>query len=113
VTPALIDAQNLILTLRTFVAERDWDQFHTPKNLAIALSVEAAELLEPFQWLTPEQPWSITKDHERAAQVAEELADVLEIDLNEAIATKLTANAEKYPADRTRGSAAKYTEYDQ
>jgi dCTP diphosphatase len=120
---ALIDTQNLILTLRTFAAERDWDQFHTPKNLAIALSVEAAELLEPFQWLTPEQSRSITGDHERAAQVAEELADVLiylvrladvlNVDLNEAVATKLTVNAEKYPVDRTRGSAEKYTECDE
>jgi NTP pyrophosphatase (non-canonical NTP hydrolase) len=116
----MIDVTHLALVLREFSAERDWDQFHTPKNLAMALPVEAAELLEVFQWLTPEQSADIKTDPVRSKRVAEELADiliylvrladVLGIDLNQAVADKLAANARKYPVDRARGSAAKYTE---
>jgi dCTP diphosphatase len=119
----LIDVTSLTAELQAFSAERDWDQFHTPKNLAIALAVEAAELLEPFQWLTPEQATQVTADPDRSAQIAEELADVLiylvrladilGIDLNQAVAAKLADNARKYPADQAKGSSAKYTELDQ
>ena len=117
----LVEVRNLAEVLRAFSAERDWDRFHTPKNLAIALSVEAAELLEPFQWLTPEQSITIATDPDRAAPIAGELADVLiylvrladvlGIDLNDAVTQKLAANTARYPVDRSRGSAAKYTEY--
>jgi NTP pyrophosphatase (non-canonical NTP hydrolase) len=105
--------------MRAFVAERDWAQFHSPKNLAMALSVEAAELVEHFQWLTEEQ--SRTLDAAARAPIADELADVLlylvriadelGIDLHAAARAKMTRNAAKYPAEKARGSARKYTEY--
>lgn len=104
--------------LREFARERDWEQFHSPKNLAAALSVEAAELLEIFQWLTEVQSGSLTERQSAAAQ--EELADVflyvlrladrLGVDLVQAAHRKMVLNAEKYPADRARGRADKYTE---
>lgn len=102
-----------------FAAERDWDPFHSPKNLAMALSVEASELLEEFQWLTEEQSRSL--DAERRERVRLEMADVLiyllrladklGVDLPRAAADKLAVNEQKYPADRVRGSPRKYTEY--
>lgn len=102
--------------LRAFAAERDWDQFHTPKNLAAALSVEAAELLEPFQWLTAEESARLTP--EQLAAVREEMADVLlylvrladrlDVDLIAAARDKMRANALKYPVERSKGSARKY-----
>jgi len=105
--------------LRTFAAARDWDQFHSPKNLAMALIVEAAELVEHFQWLTEAQ--SAALPPEKTAAVADELADVLiyvvrladrlDIDLFAAVSSKLARNEAKYPADRVKGSARKYTEY--
>ena len=105
--------------LRVFVAERDWEQFHSPKNLAMALSVEASELVELFQWLTEEQ--SAAPDERLRRRAAEELADVLwflvriadvlDVDLLAAAEAKLGRNAEKYPAERVRGQARKYDEY--
>lgn len=105
--------------VRVFVAERDWNRFHSPKNLAMALSVEASELVELFQWLTEEE--SSTLDARQKARVAEELADILwflvrlsdrlDVDLLEAAEAKLALNAKKYPADRVRGQARKYDEY--
>ena len=113
------DVDALTRRLRAFAVERDWDQFHTPKNLAMALSVEAAELLELFQWLTPEQSRQVGNDLPHNA-VADELADVmiylvrladvLGIDLDAAVETKLAKNAAKYPADVVRGSASKREE---
>jgi len=113
------DLEELRTRVRAFVAERDWERFHSPKNLAMALSVEASELVELFQWLTEEE--SAAPDPERRRRVAEELADVLwflvrlsdrlDIDLLEAAERKLAANAAKYPADRVRGDARKYDEY--
>ena len=104
--------------LRRFAAERDWDQYHSPKNLAVALSVEAAELLEHFQWLTGEQSAAISP--EIRAKVAEELADVLlylirladklDLDLVACATAKMQINAAKYPAEKARGNARKYTE---
>lgn len=104
--------------LRVFAAERDWDQFHSPKNLAAALSVEAAELLEHFQWLKEDQ--SAALDDAKRAAVAEEIADVLlylirladklGIDVGDAADRKIAANAAKYPTDKARGSMRKYTE---
>lgn len=101
--------------VRRFAAERDWDQFHTPKNLAAALIVEAAELLEHFQWLTPEQSAALpaqTRD-----EVAREMADVFiyllrlaqvqGIDLLAAAESKLADNARRYPVEAARGSSAK------
>lgn len=104
--------------LREFAAERDWDQFHSPKNLASALSVEAAELLECFQWLSEEQSRALTP--EQHAAVRDELADVLnylvrladklDVNLLDAARDKMRKNALKYPADQVRGSARKYSE---
>lgn len=104
--------------LREFARQRDWDQFHSPKNLAAALSVESAELLEHFQWLTDEHSRDLSED--KRVQVAEELADVvlyavqladkLDIDLIAAAWTKLEINGEKYPVDRAKGRSNKYTE---
>ena len=100
------DLQTLKLALRDFAAARDWAQFHSPKNLASALSVEAAELLEHFQWLTEDQ--SKTLPTGKRAEVADELADVflylvqladkLEVDLLRAAAAKMEKNGLKYPA---------------
>ena len=113
------DLSELKERLRAFVTERDWDQFHSPKNLAMALSVEAAELVEVFQWLTEEQ--SATLDADRRRRAAEEMADVLwylvriadrlDIDLLQAAGEKLERNAARYPAERVRGQARKYDEY--
>ena len=105
--------------LRRFAADRDWEQFQTPKNLAMALSVEASELVELFQWLTEQQ--SAEPDEKLRRRAAEELADVLwflvriadrlDIDLLEAAESKFARNAEKYPAERVRGQSRKYDEY--
>jgi NTP pyrophosphatase (non-canonical NTP hydrolase) len=96
-----------------FVRERDWRQFHTPKNLAMSLAIEAAELMEQFQWLTPEESRAVVGRPERLAAIAEELADVLcyalamanelQVDLAAAVADKMAKNARKYPADTYRG----------
>jgi dCTP diphosphatase len=96
-----------------FVDRRDWHQFHTPKNLAMSLAIEAAELMEHFQWLTPEQSRAVARRPEKLAEVADELADVLcyalamanelGLDLSSAVAAKMTKNAEKYPAEEYRG----------
>jgi dCTP diphosphatase len=106
--------------LRDFAAEREWEQFHSPKNLVMALSVEAAELTEIFQWLTPAQSAAVMSDPKTAGAVADELADVfayllsladvLAVDLPGALAAKMVRNAAKYPVSRARGTAAKYTE---
>jgi len=105
--------------LRKFAAERDWDQFHSPKNLATALSVEAAELLEHFQWLTEAESKSLPPA--KLAAVRDELADVLiylvriadklDVNLLAAAAAKIDKNAAKYPADKVRGSMKKYSDY--
>jgi NTP pyrophosphatase (non-canonical NTP hydrolase) len=104
--------------LRDFAAERDWDQFHSPRNLATALAVEAAELLEPFQWLDEAQARDLAPA--TRAAVEEEMADVLlylvrladklDVDLERAARSKILRNAEKYPVERARGSSRKYDE---
>lgn len=104
--------------LRAFALERDWDQFHSPKNLSAALAVEASELLEHFQWLKEDESFDLSP--EKRAKVAEEIADVLlyliriadklDIDVRDAALRKIDANALKYPADKARGSMRKYTE---
>jgi NTP pyrophosphatase (non-canonical NTP hydrolase) len=96
-----------------FVAERDWSQFHAPKNVSMALAIEAAELMEHFQWLTPEASRDLANDPPKLAEVAEELADVigysfalaneLGLDVSSAIRAKMIKNAQKYPADKYRG----------
>ena len=105
--------------LRAFAEARDWDQFHSPKNLSMALMVEAAELMEHFQWLTEAQ--SAKLPHDKLHAVGEELADVLlylvrlsdklGVDLREAALHKLEKNALKYPAESARGSAKKFSDH--
>jgi NTP pyrophosphatase (non-canonical NTP hydrolase) len=105
--------------LRQFAAERDWDKFHSPKNLAIALSVEAAELLEHFQWLSESESAALSEV--TGAKVREELADVLlylirladklSVDLSAAAFDKINRNAIKYPVEKSYGSRKKYTEF--
>ena len=105
--------------LRRFASDRDWDQFHSPKNLAAALAVEAAELLEPFQWLTEAQSRALSPQQAEAvrAEVADvfiylvRLADKLDIDLIAAAREKVIENEKKYPVDKARGSNRKYTEF--
>ena len=104
--------------LRSFVADRDWDQFHAPKNLAMALAVEASELLEVFQWLSEEESRNLTRD--KQGEVAMELADILiylvriadklDIDVTKAVTTKLEINEKRYPVSKVRGRAVKYDE---
>lgn len=113
------DIQALQQALREFARERDWEQFHSPRNLATALSVEAAELLEHFQWLTDEQSQALAPDKVEAigAEVADvllyllQLADQLGIDPIQAARSKLEVNARKYPVELARGSSAKYTDF--
>ena len=104
--------------LRQFAAERDWDQFHSPKNLAAALAVEAAELLERFQWLTEDQsralpPPELEKVRQEMADVLlylVRIADKLDVNLLDAARAKIELNAQKYPADLARGKMTKYSE---
>ena len=102
---------------RQFVAERDWAQFHSPKNLSMALAGEAGELLELFQWLSQDESRNLPDDARQA--VAHEIADIqiylaaisdrLGIDIGPAVEEKMKLNAEKYPADLARGTALKYS----
>ena len=111
--------ENLRAKINAFVLERDWAQFHTPKNLAMAMIVEAAELVEQFQWDTPEESQQLSAKKREA--VSHELADtfvyllriaeVLEIDLIAAANEKIKLNALKYPVEKAKGSNAKYTDY--
>lgn len=106
--------------LQEFAAERDWDQFHSPKNLIMALVGEIGELVEIFQWLTPEESSQVMQDHGSAERVREELADVmgyvlrladvLDIDLSKALVDKIEVNRSKYPIDKAKGNATKYTD---
>lgn len=115
------DLQQLKIYLRRFSEARDWQQFHSPKNLSMALTVEAAELLEQFQWLSEEQSSQLSAEQQLA--VSDEIADIqvylvrladqLDIDILQAVKRKTALNEAKYPADKVRGSARKYTEYKQ
>ena len=114
-----LEFEDLVRRIREFVAERDWEQFHSPKNLAMALIVEAAELVEIFQWMTEEESQQL--DEARLKHVEEEVADVMNylirlsdrvgIDLLEAMDRKLIINEKKYPADLVQGNSSKYSEY--
>ena len=116
----MIDNHRLAIALRTFAAERDWDQFHTPKNLATSIAVEAAELLELFQWSRGQKGWDEVTDLPVTARIEDELADILlyiirfadkaGIDLQAIAERKIASNAEKYPPERFRGSDRKYNE---
>jgi NTP pyrophosphatase (non-canonical NTP hydrolase) len=111
------DSETTVADLRQliadFVAERDWSQFHSPKNVSMALAIEAAELMEHFQWLTTEESRELVGDANKLAAIGEELADVigysfalaneLGIDVSDAIRKKMVKNAQKYPAEQYRG----------
>ena len=115
------DLERLKNKLREFAAERDWDQFHSPKNLSMALMGEAAELLEHFQWLTQAQSAQVGED--QLAEIELELADILlyllrladklNVDLVQAAFKKIEINAQKYPAHKARGKSDKYTAYEE
>jgi dCTP diphosphatase len=104
----------------SFASERDWEQFHSPKNLSMALAAEAGELMEHFLWATPEESRAVAADPARRGRIAEELADVViyalefanatGLDLAAAVGAKIEANARKYPVEKSKGSSAKYTE---
>lgn len=116
-SPPPSDATTTVAELRQlvaeFVAERDWSQFHSPKNVSMALAIEAAELMEHFQWLTTEASRRLADDPKKLAQIGAELADVvgyslalaneLGLDVSSAIRAKMVKNAQKYPADQFRG----------
>ncbi len=103
-----------------FVQERDWEQFHAPKNLSMALAAEAGELMEHFLWATPEASQAVAADPVKRAKIAEELADVIiyalefanatKLDVAASIEAKMAANAKKYPVEKSRGRSDKYTE---
>ena len=113
------DLDTLKHRLREFADSRDWNQFHSPKNLCMALSVEAAEITEHFQWLTEEQSKNLApgKLDEVSTELADtllyliRLADKLDIDLFAAAFSKIELNKQKYPVDKSRGNAKKYTEF--
>lgn len=119
-TQDTLDLAALAEKLRHFADERDWNQYHSPKNLAMAITVEASELLEIFQWLSEAQ--SRQPDLRQMEAIRHEVADVLlylvrlsdilQIDLNQTITDKMALNARRYPADQVKGSAKKYTEYE-
>jgi dCTP diphosphatase len=103
-----------------FAREREWEQFHTPKNLSMALAAEAGELMEHFLWATPEQSQTIAADPVKRGKIADELADVViyalefanatGLDLAAAIQAKMVANGKKYPVEKAKGRADKYTD---
>lgn len=113
------DLEEVKKHIRKFAEDRDWDQFHSPKNLVMAMSVEVGELMEHFQWLTEQQ--SAELDAKALDAVKDEMADIqvylirladkLSVDILEAVEQKIQKNEQKYPADKVRGSAKKYTEY--
>ncbi len=116
-TNAIPDLDTLKLRIREFAHAREWERYHTPKNLAMAMIVEAAELVEQFQWLTPEESGALSREKHEAVchEVADvliyltRLADLLDIDLLDAACAKLDINARKYPVDKARGNAEKYS----
>ena len=113
------ELEELRIRISNFSRERDWDQFHSPKNLSMALIVEAGELVEHFQWINQSESRDLPKD--KLVAVEEEIADILvyliriadqlDIDLISAANRKMISNAAKYPAEMVRGSSRKYTEY--
>jgi NTP pyrophosphatase (non-canonical NTP hydrolase) len=122
--PDKTDAETTIAelreTLKAFVRERDWGQFHSPKNLAMALAAETGELMEHFLWQESSKSRSVMEDPRKAQAIREELADIIiyalefanatDIDVAQAVREKIVINAQKYPVEKARGTALKYTE---
>ncbi len=119
-TDATATTAELKARVLAFARERDWEQFHAPKNLSMALAAEAGELMEHFLWATPEQSQAIVRDAEKRRKIEAELADVViyalefanvtGIDVAAAIERKMAENAQKYPVEKSRGRSDKYTE---
>lgn len=119
-TDATATTAELKARVLAFARERDWEQFHAPKNLSMALAAEAGELMEHFLWATPEQSQAIVRDAAKRPRIEEELADVViyalelaniaGIDVAGAIERKMAQNALKYPVEKARGRSDKYTE---
>jgi NTP pyrophosphatase (non-canonical NTP hydrolase) len=121
---AFTDSSTTVAEIKTrvlaFARERDWEQFHAPKNLSMALAAEAGELMEHFLWATPEASRGIAQDPAKKRKIEEELADVViyalefanmtGIDVAAVIETKMAANAAKYPVEKAKGRSEKYTE---
>jgi len=115
-----MDVQKIIGILNRFASEREWEQFHSPKNLSMALAGETAELLEIFQWMTEEQSRQAADQPRKAQAIREEIADIqiyllrladhFKIDLEQAVLEKIAINAIKYPVEKSRGNAIKYSE---
>ena len=107
--------------IKQFVKERDWEQYHSPKNLSMSIAIEAAELMEHFQWLTIEQSKELLRDNKKREEIEDELADItifildfcnmFNIDIEKSILRKLNKSAKKYPAHIVKGKAHKYTYY--
>jgi dCTP diphosphatase len=120
----MTDAKTTVAELRArvlaFVQEREWEQFHSPKNLSMALAAESGELMEHFLWSGSKASLEVARDPKKRPAIEAEIADVViyalefanicGIDLATAIETKMTANAKKYPVEKARGRADKYTE---
>jgi len=116
----VLDIGALKETIRSFASERQWEKFHSPKNISMALSVEASELVEIFQWLSEKESYDIVKDNLVIEKVSDELADILVylvrisdllgIDLQDAITCKMKKNSLKYPVEKSKGNAKKYDE---
>jgi NTP pyrophosphatase (non-canonical NTP hydrolase) len=115
-----LNIEKIALELRRFAGDRDWNQFHTPKNLATSISVEAAELLELFQWTRGEKSWDDLSDPSVRERTENEIADILlylirfadlaQIDLEKVALKKIAINAQKYPIEKSKGSDRKYNE---
>ena len=116
-----LDLKKIYSEIEKFTTDRDWDQFHSIKNLSMALSVESAELLEIFQWLTDEQSNKVKDDPKTKSKIEDEVADIFvyllrivhksNIDLESAVLNKLKKNEEKYPIEMSRGNSKKYNEF--
>lgn len=115
-----INVEKINFIVDKFIVDRDWDQFHSIKNLSMALSVEASELLEIFQWLKEEDSNKVSTDDTLKAKVEDEISDIFiylmriaiksGIDIEKSVLTKIQKNSDKYPVDKSRGNATKYTE---
>ena len=120
-----MDSKTTIKELKSaiarFIKDRDWEKYHSPKNLSMSIAIEASELMELFQWLTIEESHKLLKDKKKLEEIKDELADIalyalefcnlFNIDLSSAILKKLQKNAKKYPAKVVKGKAHKYTYY--
>jgi NTP pyrophosphatase (non-canonical NTP hydrolase) len=121
--PDILDIDKIKQTLEDFAAVRDWNQFHHPKNLVMSLACETGELLEIFQWMSEAESVDAARQPKIKTKTSEELADIMlnlirlaalmDIHLAEAIERKIVINNQKYPAELVKGSAKKYTEYEE